>query len=144
MYQNEISFRLHALVYSIDKIANQVLREHGSNTFPQFLVVLCVYTNPHSTQKFIADWLQITEATVCFTVKRLVAAGLIHVEADPNDLRTKRLTATSSGIKFIESVYPKLDQAIAPHYSKLTPKQLSDLMNSISILQTSINKGECV
>lgn len=142
MYENNISFRLHALVYSMDKLAAQVLRAHDSYTFPQFLVVLCVYSNPSVTQKFVADWLQITEATVSYTVKRLVAAGLITIEPSSKDSRSKSLSVTKEGATFVETIYPKLEEALTPHYKKLASKQVSELQAIINVLHTSMNEGE--
>ncbi len=135
-----LSFRLHALVYSIDKLGSAVLKQHTSVSFPQFLVILCAHQNPGHTQKFAAEWLQLTEATVSYLVKRLVQTDYLAIKQDAADGRTKRVYATEKGHTLISKIYPLLEKALEPHVRKLSSDELAGMQKSISTIFESIKE----
>lgn len=84
---SSLSFRLHTLVYTLDAIADRVITQSSSINFSQFLTLLCVYQNPNTTQKFVAGWLRVAEATVSYTIQKLSDAKLISVSKSTFDTR---------------------------------------------------------
>ncbi len=136
-----LSFRLHALVYSIDKLGSAVLKQHTSVSFPQFLVILCAHQTPGHTQKFAAEWLQITEATVSYQVKRLVQTGYLEIKQDTADGRTKRVHATKKGQQLITTIYPVLEKALEPHIGKLSSDELARMQKGINVIYESIQES---
>lgn len=135
-----LSFQLHALVYSIDKLSSAVLKQHTNISFPQFLVILCAHQNPGHTQKFAAEWLQITEATVSHLVKRLAQTGFLEIKQDAADGRTKRVYATKKGHALISKIYPLLEKALEPHVRKLSSNKLAGMQKSINMIFESIQE----
>jgi DNA-binding MarR family transcriptional regulator len=135
-----LSFRLHALVYSIDSLACRVVNAHADISFPQFLVILCAFENPGRTQKFAAEWLQITEATISYMVKRLVHANYLEVKKGKADGRTKKVYATEKGRLLIDELYPVLEKKLEPHFDKLNTKKRKVMQEGIETIHESIKK----
>lgn len=135
-----ISFQLHSLVYAIDKLASDVLRRHTDINFSQFLIILCAYQNPGQTQKFAADWLQITEASVSYMVKKMIHEEYLRIEQDVSDSRAKKIYATQTGIDAIDKLYPLLEQALAPNLTILDAQEREILTRGVGKLITSIHR----
>jgi DNA-binding MarR family transcriptional regulator len=138
-----ISFQLHSLVYIIDKLADSVLKENTSLSFPQFLIILCIQQNPLCTQKYIAEWLNITEATVSYMIKNLKKAGYVLVSTDPTDHRQRHVNNTKKGQDLIDFIYPLLEESLSPHFMVINAKDLIILQRSIEAIHLSLGKKEC-
>lgn len=141
-YIDTLSFRLHGLVYSMDKVASDFLRRKSNITLPQFQVIVCLYYHPNSNQSFIADWLQITEATTSHLAKQVITKGYVIAEQDPQDRRAKNLRATAAGMELVDELYPQLDALITPHYEVLTLAEREILLDSVKRVRTSIINRE--
>ena len=142
MITDDLAYKLHALVYSIDNEAAKVLKASSRVNYSQFLMILCFYQNSGQTQKFAAHWLQLTEATVSHTVKNLAKSDLLKISKDPQDSRVHHIYPTKSGTQIIKSVYPLLVKMMAEHYKSLGKKNVELFSSMIDELNKSINKGE--
>ena len=138
-YSSTLSFQLHSLVYGIDALAGRIVARHSDISFPQFLVLLCVFYNPATSQKHASHWLNLSEATVSYMVKILLAKGYISVTRPSTDVRQKLLDLTPSGRTVVDFVYPLLEEALRPHFLVLPEDELSRLLSSIEALQKSIH-----
>lgn len=134
-----LTFRLHALVYTLDTIADSVITRQSPINFSQFLVLLSVYQHSGATQKHIASWLHITEATVSYTVSKLVGAGLLIAAPSPQDGRKNSLTLTDDGQALVQRLYTQLDQAIKPLFATLPKTRLKRLDRDIEMLVGVLN-----
>jgi DNA-binding MarR family transcriptional regulator len=137
-FANTFSFKVHALTYAIDYLANQVLKKNSTLNFPQFLILLCYTQNPGQTQKFGAQWLQITEATVSYMVKKMFRQGYLSFVQDKDDHRIKHLFPSQQCIDSVQKLYPLLEKALSKHlYSvadqdmKVSLKVMDQLMDSL-------------
>lgn len=135
---NTLSFKLHAIVCMIDEIASYLLKQNTNINLPQFLVLLCVYENPGSSQKFIANWLQLTEATVSYTVKVVIEKGYLKIESDKSDLRGNRVLITSSGRNLIEQAYPMYEKTLEKYFSVLSKSELNLFVTYLNKIINSI------
>jgi DNA-binding MarR family transcriptional regulator len=147
-HSDTFSFKIHALTYSIDLLANNVLKKNSDINFSQFLILLCYTENPGKTQKFASNWLQITEATVSYMIKRMVSRGYLQIENDTTDGRIKHINPTLNCVKLIQYIYPLLEAALALHLANLANNQVNEMMKnadkitqSIMQEQININKG---
>jgi DNA-binding MarR family transcriptional regulator len=140
---NTISFKLHAIVYKMDAIANQIIKADSDMNLAQFLLVLCVYENPGVNQRFIANWLQLTEATVSYTMGIVVKKGLLCIQQDNSDSRVNYISITSKGKSIIETIYPTLENALINDFSVLSSAEFSRFNKTLDKLIGSIEK-ECI
>ena len=142
MISDDIAYKLHALVYSIDREASKLVKQHSSINYPQFLIMLCFYQNPGQTQKFAANWLQLTEATISHMVKNLAVLGLLQLRKDVKDSRVNRVMTTNKGTKTVEYIYPKLTNIMEASYMSLGSKRVEQFSETLDELHKLINKGD--
>ena len=69
-------------------------KEIFKGQFPILEIICC---NEGCTQKFIADSLMVSQASIALSVKRLVKAGMIEKTVDENNLRCNRIYPTDKG-----------------------------------------------
>lgn len=65
-------------------------------------IIEYVRENPTCTQVEIAKALAVSPASIALSTKRMQKAGLLKKEADENDLRLNRLSATQKGLETCE------------------------------------------
>lgn len=137
-YIETFSYKIHALTYTIDALATAVLKNNSDLNFPQFLILLCFIENQGQTQKFASEWLQLTEATVSYMIKRMVKEGHLRVDLNPNDKRNKKIYATRKGVKAINHIYPLLEAALAKHLQQVSSSQIDRMIIEMDIIKKSI------
>lgn len=89
-----------------------------------------------STQKEIADKLNITPASLAVSIKRLQKAGIVVKEADPTDLRNNRIYITNKGREIREAGVSELirtDNQLIKGFSPQEVRQLEDFLTRISV-----------
>lgn len=96
-FKREFFSRIHKLVFLIDKEADRALREGGSLTFSQFLILRVAEDCGRAPQQLIARILGVTEASVSRQVKRLAREGLLRLHVNPANRRANILAATRAG-----------------------------------------------
>jgi DNA-binding MarR family transcriptional regulator len=130
----------------MDTLAESVMKTHSNLSFAQFLVLLCSYVNPGRTQKFTSSWLQITEATVSYMVKRLTKLGYLEVRLDKLNARSRQLFLTDEGAELVRHIYPLLEDALRPHLSQIPASEVTKMISQFDVIHQSIEnqlKGEC-
>lgn len=137
-YAETFSYKIHALTYAIDMLAHQVLKQYSDLNFAQFLILLCFTENPGETQKFASEWLQITEATVSYMIKRMKTKDYLSIEGDVQDRRVKKIYPTSSGTATINRLYPLLEKALKDHLDTLSSEQIKVTTSVFDSLMQSI------
>ena len=136
-----LTFRLHSLVYALDAVADRIITQNSPINFPQFLVLICIHQNPEATQKFVAQWLRITEATVSYTVNKLVTAGYLEVEQSAIDNRKNILKLTPKGVTLVGRLHSQLEQAIRPLFATIPKRRLARLDRDIDALLNVLNNN---
>jgi MarR family transcriptional regulator for hemolysin len=130
----------------MDKLARVVLKSNSDVNLPQFLAILCVYENPGQSQKFIADWLQLTEATVSYMVNKLSETDYLKFEKNSNDNKSRKVYVTKRGTGLVKKIYPLLEKTIEPHISIINDDKLFEMLKNIDAIKESIdksNQGSC-
>lgn len=104
---------LHLLVGRIDRAADVLLRERHGTSFSRYRMLLGVALLDTPTQRRLAGWLAISEASTSRMIGVLADAGLLTVDRarDPGNRRAVRLTA--QGWSLVEACTAELDEAFA-------------------------------
>lgn len=63
----------------------------------QYPILAIICENEGCSQKFLADQLMVSPASIALSVKRLCKAGMIHKDVDENNLRCNRIYSTEKG-----------------------------------------------
>ncbi|WP_419786194.1 MarR family winged helix-turn-helix transcriptional regulator [Pseudodesulfovibrio sp.] len=109
-FLNESFFlRLSRLFRLYDKSLRNRLALHGVN--PGYLAVLqCLWANEMVTQTDLGHQLDIEQATLSNTLRRMERDGLIQRTPNPNDRRYRPIALTNDGRASKEPVLKALDE----------------------------------
>ena len=104
-FNNSVIHKLHQLVFRFDKSISKSLQQNIGLKYTSFMVLMSITKCGYCNQKFIADFLNLTEAAISTQIDVLEKEQLLHKKMDPNYRSQRVLTLTELGQK-------KLDQAL--------------------------------
>ncbi len=105
----ELNGRLHKLEL-VRKLYSQKETHEYKLYFGQMPVLNYIAFNAGCTQVEIANWMQVSPASVALSTKRLQKSGYIVKEVDPDNLRCKRLYLTEEGKRIRKLAFERLGQ----------------------------------
>lgn len=126
--------------HKVQRCETAHLAEHNL-TLPQFDVLVKLNHEEGITQQELADRLFVTKGNVCGLMDRMMEQGLVERRDDPQDRRAYMLHLTPKGRQLIESVMPAHQQLIASQIGQLAPEKQKQLMELLSELDRSLDKG---
>lgn len=130
----ELLHLVHALVYSIGRDADAVLKDKGI-TYSEFIVLLMMSTQEGPvTQQSIAESLGITGAAVNRTIHKLLAREMVQKEALGVHL-------TIGGRKVAEESKNELMNYLAERFATIQDEELTRTNNTLRVLLTLISKN---
>lgn len=139
-----ISYKLHAIVFIMDAIARNYIKNNSEITFEQFLVMLCIYENPWNTQKFLADWLQLTEATTSYMANKIEKIWFLEIKQDEGDKRSKKLYLTKKWKSIIDKIYPALECIMSKKLSQIGGEKIEQFNEWVNLIfDTLIKECDC-
>lgn len=122
IHSNEITYKLHKLIFLMDKRADKTLQEKLDLTFSQFRILIAI---DHQTvcQKDIANYWDMTEAAVSRQVDIMVEAGLIDKEENEENRRRFLLKLSDKGKKNLKDATELIDSAYEKIYSVVNQEE---------------------
>lgn len=108
-----VTTTLHQLVRLMDKYAEKILQDEFSISYSWFLILATIAIIEPSTQHFIAETLNYSDAAVSRLVVNLKDHGLISVEPDPSHGRRSIVRITDEGRSLVTRSNVKLEEAFA-------------------------------
>jgi len=135
--------------YSLDASAGHMLRrahqryqslfqEHASGlglTGPQFAALLRLSEMGRATQNHLGRLAAMDSATVQGVVRRLLARGLVHSTADPQDRRSRVLTITTEGAALLRAAQAagrRANEAVLAPLTATERRQLLALLKRVA------------
>lgn len=103
MPTNELIFDLHALIARLDRAADQILRTELGLSYRRFLPLFMVRELSATTQRALAERLEVSEPSVSRMTTVLGQAGLLVVEQDPEGGNRRRLRLTPKGDELVDA-----------------------------------------
>lgn len=91
-----LCFAVHSAAHAIQR-ANKPLMEKLGLTYPQYLVMVVLWSEDNQTVGSIGDRLFLESSTLTPLLKRLQAAGLVQRVRDAADERQVRIQLTDQG-----------------------------------------------
>jgi DNA-binding MarR family transcriptional regulator len=98
----DLSFHLHALVARLDRSADRILRDELGVSYRRFLVLFMVRELGATTQRALADKLDVSEPSVSRMTSVLDEAGLLVAASDPAGGNRRRLRLTPAGDQLVD------------------------------------------
>ncbi|MFF6781540.1 MarR family transcriptional regulator [Streptomyces sp. NPDC012510] len=96
LLDEQLCFALYAAQRAVTAAYRPLLDELGL-TYPQYLVMLCLWERGETTVKDVACALRLDYGTVSPLLKRLESAGLVRRERSVRDERSVRVALTGRG-----------------------------------------------
>lgn len=93
---NQLCFALYAAAHAMTRAYRPLLGELGL-TYPQFLVLLCLWETDRQTVSALGRTLHLDSGTLTPLLKRLAAAGLVARSRRPEDEREVEVRLTAAG-----------------------------------------------
>lgn len=92
----KLCFALYAASHAFTRVYKPLLDEIGL-TYPQYLVMVCLWEQDDRTVGSLGDKLSLESSTLTPLLKRLEALGHVTRSRDPADERVVRIRLTQSG-----------------------------------------------
>jgi DNA-binding MarR family transcriptional regulator len=135
-YSQTYLYKLHKLTNLLDKIFDQNLRRHADIGLSQFTLLLSIAQHQPTTQRTIADFLDLSAGAISRQVEIAQQNGQITVEGGV-DRRAQSLNITKSGQSKINSGIAVLEKHVFSIFSDENVQ--TNLMQHIDLLQSNVN-----
>jgi DNA-binding MarR family transcriptional regulator len=143
----QLGYLIHHLAFVMDRQSDQVLQERLGIGFSQFKILMILKWHENVRQKFIADYLGQTEASISRQLRLMQKSGLVSRLIDPKNRRQHIVCLTHRGQRLLDESMTILNQFHAPLFTAIGDKNLSklnDLLASLHNKTCSGNKtGRC-
>ena len=123
MLPYEVIGRIHKLEL-VRKLMSRKETEEFKLYFGQMPVLDFVAEHPGCTQVEIANFMQVSPASIALSTKRLQKVGYISKEVDPDNLRCKRLLLTEAGERARKLSRERIDQMDRRMFEGFTEQEL--------------------
>ncbi len=95
--QDSFTYSIHKLVWLMDAVANDLLKDNFNITFPKFYVLAVLSTCQPTTQANLAFFLKQSPAAVSNSVAILEREGLVSITKNINHKRQNIVSLTEAG-----------------------------------------------
>jgi DNA-binding MarR family transcriptional regulator len=105
-----LNFDLHALVIRLDRAADAILRRELGVSYRRFMPLFAIRDLGASTQRALAERLDVSEPAVSRMTAVLHDAGLLVAEADPSGGNRRSLRLTPAGDELVDAAQALLSE----------------------------------
>lgn len=134
--RNSLSYLLQHTSMIMQRQADQVLQERLGIGMSQYRILMTLQDRPNVQQRFLADSLGQTEASISRQVKLLVEKGVLAVETNPQNRREHVTVLTVRGAKLTQAAEGILSAYYAPAFGMLSDKeqqQLAEILQQLHL-----------
>ncbi len=114
-------YRLHKLVFALDRAADKILRSQVGISYKRLLFLRVLQRHDAATQHELAVALGYSDPAVSTMLLQLVKAGYVHTTPSPEHGRKRLVTITPQGSE------------LAAHGSNLLDERFNQLMESAGV-----------
>lgn len=131
---NNIGFLIQHLAFSLGRQNDQILQERLGIGFSQFKLLMIINWKSGVQQKYIAEKLGQTEASISRQIKLMFDDGLLQSTPRPGNRREHMTTLTKRGERIADQATEILNQHYKPMFDRLSPKQREQLLETLSVM----------
>ena len=139
MYSTSLIYKLHKVVWAIDKLADRVLQQEIQITYPQFLMLMAIARQTNVSQRTVADFLDLTPGAVSRHSEILRERGLLLRQENRENRREHRLLLTTEGEALYKKAKLLLEETCAGVVGALGESQQESLNQIIEVLQENFS-----
>ena len=115
-----IGYALHQLVFVLDRQSDEALRQTLGVGYSQFKILMAAKHRIGLKQNEIANFLGQTEASISRQIKIMKGEGLLNVQVDPDNRRSRSIVLTSKGVDLGSRCVEVLEQVHAATFGSLS------------------------
>jgi DNA-binding MarR family transcriptional regulator len=130
MKNQHLTYSLHKLVFVLDKMADQALKEKIDLTFSQFKVLMAIDHQTVSQSDIARHW-QMSDPAVSRQIELLVNKKLIEQDINQENRRQNQLKLTATGKKVLQKAEATIESKYEETFGSLTQKEKSSMAESI-------------
>jgi DNA-binding MarR family transcriptional regulator len=101
--EGDLSFALHALVTRLDRSADRMLHAELGVSYRRFLALFMIRDLGATTQRALAERLDVSEPAISRMTAVLSNAGLLVAEPDPAGGNRRQLHPTAAGDELVDA-----------------------------------------
>lgn len=107
------AYALHALVATLDRAADQILKENLGLTYTRFLTLVTLQRLGSATQRELASELGVSEPSVSRAVPRLTEEGHLTVTSVAGTGNRRQVELTAKGEQLVDEAADLLEDSFA-------------------------------
>jgi len=127
MERTTLSYLLQHTSSTMHRQTDQIMQERLGIGMAQYKILTILQERPGAQQRFLADSLGQTEASISRQVKLLQQKGLLSVLTNPQNKREHAAALTTKGVKFTEAARDIVEEYHSPAFEQLTDKEQEQL-----------------
>jgi len=109
-------------------------------SMPQFFLLMHLYRHDQCGISDLSAHMEITNAATSQLVDKLVQAGLLEREEDPNDRRAKQVTLSPKGREFIAQGIQERYRWMEELEENLTPDEKVKIAEALTLMVRAVEK----
>lgn len=125
--------KLHGFIYTLDFLAEKLLREHLDIGYPDFLMMMMMDSMQACSQNHLVTHLKVNKSSVSKRVDSLTNKGIILRETNPDNRRQNIIKLSNKGNVVLIQSYKLLTEASEPFFAVLNDKR-NEFKQMIEIL----------
>jgi len=136
-----VLYQLHNLIRAIDKAGEYILHDEKGFGFSQFKILSVLSNQPNSSQRYVADCLNVSPPAISRQVENMISSGLITSRVNPKNKREHLLALTMSGDAILKKAWDLLDGRFSQVMAALDKKQQQQLVDMLDKLSAQLNEA---
>jgi DNA-binding MarR family transcriptional regulator len=141
-HTSDLGYLLHHLATALDRQSDQLLQDRLGIGFSQFKILLVLKKHGGVQQRFIADYLGQTEASISRQIKLMQDGGVVDSKVSPRNRRERVTSITNKGLRTLEDAFSCLNYYHQPVFARLSGKQQLQLMEMLESMHMEVCQGE--
>ena len=136
-----LSFLFNEIVWTMNKHADKMLKDHFDITFKQFLLLATLARAQPTTQHNLARCLEYSDAAVSRMANKLADVNYVLIKKDPTHGKKNVLTLSDTGLTIVASASQILEEAFLPSVSDAGLRS-SDLSMQLAKLNETLKEKQ--
>lgn len=127
-------YSIHQVHSLVQKHLEQSLIKAKAVSFSQFMVLIGFTCSPDTplSQASIAEYSNLTEATVSRHITTLVSLGFLSKEENKENRRKHRITITKKGLTAFQKAEQIIDKELLTIFGSISEKDKTNIMNNFN------------
>lgn len=128
---NNLGYLLSHVASVMSKQADQILQKELGLGLSQFKILMVLQKNERVQQRFIADSLGQTEASISRQIQLLQDKGLLTSKRDLKNLRQRITVPTTDGLALTKTAMTTINKHLQPELAQMSQPAFDALMTNL-------------